>query len=267
MPRTRRRAALGSWFRYYVNAPRYEANAHELRLTTDDGVELHAVRLDGPAGCGATVVVVHGFANWHRHPPLHRFATRLAHHANVVVVDLRGHGLSRGVSTVGAAEWRDVAAAVNTVADDDVLTVLGTSMGGGAAVIYAGLAGKRSDLRRPDAVVAVSAPARWGRVLTLDAPWLTRLVLRFMRVRVGRRYPEARLDPVSVIGDIAPAPVFIVHDRADWYFGPEHAEAMARAAGPSAELWWRTGGHATDLLTDDLLADLLDALPLPSRQI
>ncbi|MDP1795375.1 MAG: alpha/beta fold hydrolase [Acidimicrobiales bacterium] len=260
MPRTQRSRAVRAWFSRYINAPRYGKHAENLRLRTSDGVALHAVRLAGPDGCAATVVFVHGFANWHRQPQIHRFVTMLAAYANVVVVDLRGHGLSEGVSTFGAHEWLDVAAAVNTVPPTDTLVLLGTSMGAGASVIYAGRAGPETGLRRADAVVAISGPAWWGRVLDLNDSLLTRVVLRFMRVRVGPPLREARIDPVSVVANIAPAPLLVVHDKADWYFGPEHPTAMVREAGANAQLWWRVGGHATDLLTDELLDDLMREL-------
>ncbi len=250
---------MRSWYSRYVNPPRYKA-ATQLQLQTDDGVRLHAVRLDGPAGCGVTTVVVHGFANWHRHPPLQRFVTLLAAHTNVIVVDLRGHGLSGGFSTSGALEWLDVAAAVREVDDGDTLWLLGTSMGAGASVIYAGLAGRDNAMRRADAVVAISGPASWGNVLRFNRSLLTRAVLRLMRVRLGPPRDDARIDPVSVVANIAPALLIVVHDRADWYFGPEHPEALAQAAGGTAELWWRVGGHATDLLTPQLLEELLHRL-------
>ena len=79
------------------------------------------MRLAGPAGCGVTVVLAHGFMNWHRHPKIHEFATRLAQHVNVLVPDMRGHGYSKGTSTLGALEYLDVAAAVAQVPASDAV--------------------------------------------------------------------------------------------------------------------------------------------------
>ncbi len=267
MPRMKKLEAVGSWYGKYVNPPRYKKPAETLQLHTVDGIKLHAVRLHGPEGCGATVVLSHGFANWHRHPKIHEFATSLAKHVNVIVLDLRGHGLSDGVSTLGAYEWLDVMAAVEQVPDTDALILLGTSMGSGASVIYAGMAGRGEAGRVADAVIAVSGPAWWGgrdaatgvgRVLELAASPFMRLVLKYlMRVRIAGPGRDGRIDPVSVVGDIAPAPLVIIHDKADWYFGPDQVEAMVSAAGPTAQLWWREGGHATDLFNKDLLEQIL----------
>lgn len=259
--------AVRGWYAKYLNAPRYRKPAQPLQLHTVDGVKLHAVRLHGPEGCGATVVLSHGFANWHRHPKIHEFATKLAQHVNVIVLDLRGHGLSEGISTLGAYEWLDVMAAVEQVPDSDALILLGTSMGSGASVIYAGMAGRGQAGRRADAVIAVSGPAWWGgrdaargvgRVLELAASPFLRAALKYlMRVRIAGPGRDGRIDPVSVVGDIEPAPLVIIHDKADWYFGPDQVEAMMSAAGPNAQLWWREGGHATDLFNKDLLKQIL----------
>ncbi len=262
--------AVRSWFQKYVNAPKYKTR-ESLRFITADGVKLHAVRLAGPAECGATVVLSHGFANWHRHPKIHEFATQLADHVNVIVLDMRGHGFSEGTSTLGALEYLDVAAAVQQVPDTDALILIGTSMGSAASVIYAGRAAHGDGGRPADAVVAISGPAWWGgrdaargvgRVLELAASPFMRTSMKYlMRVRIGGMRQDGRIDPVTVVGEIAPAPVVIIHDKADWYFGVDQAEAMKSAAGPTAQLWWRQGGHATDLfnreLCDQILRDVI----------
>ncbi len=264
--------AVKSWFRKYVNAPRYKSR-ESIRFTTADGVKLHAVRLAGPADCGGTVVLAHGFANWHRHPKIHEFANLLAEHVNVIVLDMRGHGFSEGTSTLGALEYLDVAAAAQQVPPSDALILIGTSMGSAASVIYAGRAAHGDGGRRADAVVAVSGPAWWGgrdaargvgRVLELAASPFMRTSMKYlMRVRIQGMRQDGRVDPVTVVGEIAPAPVVIIHDKADWYFGVDQAEAMKSAAGPTGQLWWREGGHATDLFNPELCEQIVNEVINP----
>lgn len=272
VPKITNPQAIKSWYDKYVNAPKYKG-AQQLKFNSADGTPLRGVRLAGPEGCGATIVLAHGFANWHRHPKIHEFALQLAEQVNVVLVDLRGHGLSGGTSTLGALEYLDVGAACQFVPDDDALILLGTSMGSAACVIYAGRAAHGDGGRPADAVIAVSGPAWWsgrdaakgvGRVLELAAsPFLRTAMRALMRVRIDGVKKEGRIDPVSVVGEIAPAPVIIVHDRADWYFGVDQAEAMLSAAGPTAKLWWRKGGHATDLFNKELCAQILHQVVRP----
>jgi len=236
-------------------------------------VKLHAVRLGGPTDCGATVVLAHGFANWHRHPKIHAFANQLAKHVNVIVLDLRGHGFSEGTSTLGALEYLDVAAAVEQVPSSDALILIGTSMGSAASVIYAGRAAHGDGGRPADAVVAVSGPAWWGgrdaargvgRVMELaGSPFMRASMKYLMRVRIAGMRHDGRIDPVSVVGEIAPAPLLLIHDKADWYFGVDQVEAMLSAAGPTAKLWWREGGHATDLFNEELCDEIVREVIAP----
>ncbi|MEY2468344.1 MAG: hypothetical protein QOF21_1042 [Actinomycetota bacterium] len=264
--------AIKGWFDKYVAAPRYK-HSEKLRFTTSDGVALHAVRLVGPPNCGVTVVIAHGFANWHRHPRIHAFATQLAQSVNVIILDMRGHGFSKGTSTLGALEYLDVAAAVEQVPPTDAVVLLGTSMGAAATVLYAGRAAHGDGGRPANAVIAVSGPAWWGgrdrakavgRVLELAASPAMRAAMRvLMRVRIAGMRDEGRIDPVTVVGEIAPTPLVIIHDRRDWYFGEDQAEAMLSAAGPSAQLWWMQGGHATDLFSSELCERILRDVIVP----
>jgi hypothetical protein len=85
-----------------------------------------------------------------------------------------------------------------------------------------------------------------------------------MRVRIEGMRLDGRIDPVTVVGAIAPTPVVFVHDKVDWYFGVDQAEAMQSAAGPTARLWWREGGHATDLFNEALTAQIVQDVIEPT---
>jgi pimeloyl-ACP methyl ester carboxylesterase len=265
--------ALRAWWRNYVAAPDYPQARHHDLYSADD-VALHAVALSGPADCGVTVVVVPGFGHWSRHAKIVEFAHALAEHANVIVVELRGHGRSQGESRLGAVEYRDVAAAVALVPAGDACVLIGISMGAAASVVYAGTAGDGQ--RRPDALVCISGPAWWTwespksgveKLLQAANSGLMRWGMRwFMRVRVAPVTDVGWRDPVDLIGALAPMPIVLVHDRADWYFGVDQVEAMQQRGGDTVEVWWRTGGHATDLLTPALFDDLVHRVVMPAAR-
>ena len=44
----------------------------------------------------------------------------------------------------------------------------------------------------------------------------------------------------------------------------DQAEAMQSAAGPTARLWWREGGHATDLFNEALTAQIVQDVIEPT---
>ena len=247
---------------------------------TSDGERLDGTHLPPAAGDGAgvgaeagtalAVVLAHGFTgSWRKEPNL-AVAAALARHAGVVAFDFRGHGGSSGHSTVGDREILDVAAAVAAAREFGYRAVVtcGFSMGGAVVLRHAAL------LRGVDAVVSVSAPARWyyrGTVPMRRVHWAIerRLGRAVARRLLGTRIAPRRWDPVPAspaecVGAIAPTPLLLVHGDSDPYFPLEHAQALAAAAGTPTEVWIEPGfGHAEGAIS----AELLDRLGRRMREL
>ncbi|TGZ02540.1 alpha/beta hydrolase [Streptomyces rhizosphaericola] len=117
-----------------------------------------------------------------------------------------------------------------------------------------------------DAVVSVSAPARWyyrGTAPMRRLHWVVtrpsgRLVGRYgFRTRIAtEEWDPVPLSPVAAVPLIAPAPLLLVHGDRDPYFPLDHPRMLAEAAGEGgAELWLERGmGHAENAADDALLA-------------
>ena len=251
---TRYSRALSGYLRKYTFLPRYRTE-QALSLVAADGVRLAGARLEGPPGAAATVVLVHGLAHSSRTPAIYAFAHLLARHLHVIVLDLRGHGASGGLSSLGRDEPLDVAAAVAAARPDLPVVTVGVSLGAAAALLHAGSLGGVAG------VVAISSPGWWGswdtpstlRVRRYAMSPAGRLVLaRMLRTRIATTC-EGVPDSRDVVAAISPAFTLIVHDPADHYFGREHAEALYQWAAEPKALWLEAGrGHGTDLLTPDL---------------
>ena len=215
------------------------------------------------AGSGPrpAVVVAHGFTGTARAAGVLAIVRGLlAGGLDVLAPDLRGHGRSSGLSTVGIAETEDVAAAVAYLRAQGypVVATAGWSMGGSAVLRHAGLGGDT------DAVVSVSSPGYWWENGTRMMRIVTRMcstssgraVLR--RVRNTRVHPSAWHDtapesPSAAAVHIAPTPLLLVHGDADHYFPPRHIERLA-AAATEAEVWVEPGmAHAESATTEDLI--------------
>ncbi|WP_329350284.1 alpha/beta fold hydrolase [Streptomyces sp. NBC_01261] len=253
-------------------------------LHTDDGVTIDSVYEPGtpvydasrsPSG-DPVFVVAHGFTGDVDKPHVRRVAEAFAQYGAVVTFSFRGHGASGGRSTVGDREVLDLAAAVAWAREQGharVVTV-GFSMGGSVVLRHAALHGSQAhaDGRRregrteahTDAVVSVSAPARWyyrGTAPMRKLHWLVtrpegRLVGRYgLNTRIEHRgWDPVPLSPVEAVPRIAPTPLLIVHGDRDGYFPVDHPRMLADAAGDQAELWLEPGmGHAEHAATDDLL--------------
>lgn len=239
-------------------------------LITSDGVRIRAEHV--PSTGDLALVVVHGFAASMAKPVNRAVVDRLARHAAVIAVDLRGHGASKGTSTLGDLEVHDVVAAVRwarLLGYARVATV-GFSMGAAVCVRHAGLCGG------VDAVVAISGPAFWGYRGTP--------VMR--RLHFGVEHPVGRVfvrhgmrttvvpppwpdpwppSPAELARAIAPVPFLVVHGDVDPFFPDEHPRALAREAAAGAaergvpdrtELWLRPFGHAEAAVSSGLLDEI-----------
>ncbi len=258
----RYRAVVNGYLRKHVLAPRYGAE-EELSMVTDDGVRLAGARLHGPSDALGTVVLVHGFSHWSRTPRMHAFAHLLARRMHVIVPDLRGHGASGGVGSMGTKEPLDVKAAVEAADPSLPVVTVGLSLGGAAVLLHAGT------YRGVAGAVAISAPAWWG---AWDTP-STKRVQRYAMTPAGRRFLavflRTRIAQVcegvphaeAQVAAIAPAFTLVIADPADHYFSEEHPRTLYRWANEPKDLWLLPGtGHGTDLLsagfTDRLLEEL-----------
>jgi uncharacterized protein len=234
-------------------------------ITTADGVRLHGIHLCGGANPQVTALIhAHGFTHHTGHPATRRVSTALARNADVVAFDLRGHGRSGGRNTVGDRELLDVDAAVAwaRAAGYPRVATVGFSLGAAVALRQAALGA-----HRPDAVIAVSGPARWYS--RESAPmrqlhWVLeqphgRAVARLLGVRLDEPWAVVPPSPVEVVGAIAPTPLLLVHFAADPYFSAAHPGALASASGGHAELWTEPGAGHGENGTDAALAGRIAA--------
>ncbi|MET9969301.1 alpha/beta fold hydrolase [Streptomyces sp. NPDC006356] len=254
-------------------------------LYTDDGVTIDSVYDPGavvydssrpPAG-DLVFVVAHGFTGDVDRPHVRRVVEALTRYGAVVTFSFRGHGASGGRSTVGDREVLDLAAAVRWARElgHTRVTTVGFSMGGSVVLRHAALyrpGGREREGRagaHTDAVVSVSAPARWyyrGTAPMRKLHWLVtrpegRLVGRYgFRTRIHHRdWNPVPLSPVEAVPRIAPTPLLIVHGDRDGYFPLDHPRMLAEAAGDHGELWLEPGmGHAEHAADDKLLARIGD---------
>ncbi|MET8981289.1 alpha/beta fold hydrolase [Streptomyces sp. NPDC004539] len=211
-------------------------------------------------------VIAHGFTGAADRLHVRRVVDALRRYGAVVTFSFRGHGASGGRSTVGDREVLDLAAAVDwarALGHARVVTV-GFSMGGSVALRHAALHPGDAD-----AVVSVSAPARWyyrGTPPMRRLHWLVtrpegRLLGRYgFGTRIHHQeWDPVPLSPVEAAARIAPTPLLVVHGDADGYFPLDHPRSLADAAPGHAELWLEPGmGHAEHAASEGLLARIGD---------
>jgi uncharacterized protein len=235
-----------------------------MSLAADDGTQLSGLLYTGSVPADLGFVVGHGLTNHVRKPVVRRVLERLATHAPVLGIDFRGHGRSGGLSTVGVAEVGDMAAAVDRLREHGcrrVVTV-GFSLGASVVLRHAALAVPE---HRPDAVVAVSSPARWWVRETAAmrrVHWLLeqphgRWSARLIGVRLGQPWAEVPTSPIELVGRIPPTPALLIHGKLDHYFPISDAVALHDACG--GELWIEPHMRHAESATTPALVDRIAA--------
>jgi pimeloyl-ACP methyl ester carboxylesterase len=246
-------------------------------LRTADGVRLAATHTPARGTAHVAIVLVPGFSGWSGKPGVARATAVLAEHADVLQIDLRGHGRSGGRSTLADREVFEVDAAVaylRSLGHERVVTI-GFSMGGAAAIRHAALVGEQVHghaLTSPvDAVVCVSTAGAWYIRDTKPMKRLHFLVLTRLGRVIAREVFRVRIDPkgwgedpLSPLGAAArlPVPLLVVHGDRDSYLKERHAVALSQAAAGPVELWLETGfGHAEEAADPNLLRRIGATLP------
>jgi pimeloyl-ACP methyl ester carboxylesterase len=186
-------------------------------------------------------------------------AERLSDFADVVTLDVRGHGDSDGSFSGGFREPIDLAALSCELRRTYArVSAVGFSFGGyhvaAAAARY----------RAFDAVALVAAPSTFR---LWDRRFLSGGLVRGIRVAL-RRHRAARLsfsafrrrppDLLRIIEQVAPTPLLIVHGTGDWLVPSTQAQALYLAAAqPKSLLLIEGARHAESVVVDR--ADLLVA--------
>lgn len=228
---------------------RYKVQTTHGRIRTSDGVELDTLRMGTEPE--RAVIICHGFAGNKNSVNIVALAEDMSRFFTVYTFDFRGHGLSDGVSTFYYLEVLDILAMVRKAIEDGNRGVgmIGFSMGGMAALRYAGIFGGL------DSVIAIgvtgdirkcrTAGARWLRFL-LGNPIGRALTSKIYGVKMDRAWKKAT-PPVDLIRCISPQPLTIVQGKDDYIFSLEEAKALhAKARGKTRFKSFSDFGHADE---------------------
>jgi alpha-beta hydrolase superfamily lysophospholipase len=221
-----------------------------IRFTTDDGVTLSGWFIPSARDTRTAVILLHGFGG-HRLPELAAFVPWLHERHHVLQFDFRGHGESdEGTVTLGAAERRDVAAAVGFLEHRGLgpIALVGISMGAATAIVSAP--------ELPVAAVVADAPFAElhhpiaNRMREIGYP-LAELGARAIVAGASLRAGLRLRDPISAVGRIAPRGLLVIAPREDRAISWRQMIRLYEAAGEPKELYVVPGaGHAEAYAVD-----------------
>lgn len=246
-------------------------------FTTADGVRLattyRARRAVAEAGAQSerrVILVAPGLFTSRECPEHQAFAEQLTAIADVVSVDVRGHGQSEGRFSWGVQEPEDVAALASDLRRTyDRVGAVGFSFGG----YHAGAAAARH--RVFDAVAMVATPRCFS---PLDRHFLLRgirkslLAARRRRGYAGRfsllPFRPGRRPAMAFVGEIAPTPLLLMHGTGDWLLGVHHVEELyRRASEPKSMVLVDGAPHAEGMMVDHAATLLPPLLEFFAREL
>lgn len=239
-----RRVAIGP-------APR-DLSLEDVSFHSTTGATLHGWYAAGCSGHG-TVLLLHGVrANRLAMLPRAQWLHGLGY--GVLLIDFQASGESSGRwITFGAYEAGDAVAAIAYLrfrSPDERIAVIGTSMGGAAALLA----------RPPQKVDAMVLEQVYPdidhavqdrlRIHLGGATWLAPWMLQWLAWRTGVR--EDMLRPIERIGHVD-VPKLLVVGSADRHTRLDESMAMYAAASAPKELWIVRGAQHVDLYNYDTL--------------
>jgi len=228
----------------------YGMNFEEVSTITEDGLTLYGWFI--PGNNGATIMIQHGSPGG-RQDGLYeaQFFNQAGY--NVLLGSFRAHDECDGelisfghYEQIDLRSWHIYMIERNDV-DHNRIGLFGESMGGGTSILYA--AGDRGVA----AVATGSAFALTQEVVekfiefeTDIPPTLIPLLAKFIVFWAERAvdFKAEALNTESVITDISPVPILIIHGGLDDKIGPEVGRQLfAAAAEPKELVWIEEAGH------------------------
>lgn len=217
-----------------------------------DGYILHAQFLKNPGDTDRYILISHGYTD-NRFGALKYAYMYLELGFNVIVYDLRGHGLNEpAICTYSIRESQDLLAMIQDSRERfrnmAILGIHGESLG--AATSVAVLKEKPPvDFVVADCGFSDIVPVLKGAMKGMHLPgFLVYLVSVCARIRYGYSFREMR--PIESLRENH-IPILFIHGAEDSFILPEHSERMKAATKGYAELHLIPGaGHAMSVLTD-----------------
>ena len=228
------------------------AEERDYTVTSYDGYLLHAQLLCSPVPSKRFVIISHGFTD-NRFGALKYAKMYLDNAWNVVVYDLRGHGVNEPTyCTYTVRERRDLSAMIRDTRERyEGLTHLGIhgeSMGAATSVAVLG------EKPAVDFVVADCGFAEITEVMKVGLRemhlpgWMVYIASFCFRLRRG--YSFAAMRPVDELKENT-VPILFMHGADDDFVVPRNSEEMHSATKGYSELYLFPGAtHAMSVLTD-----------------
>lgn len=218
------------------------------RVRAEDGVFIEYDHFKN--GHANLAVIAHGFYNSKQSKLLQDMGQSLLDEYDVIIMDFRGHGKSRGFFHWASKEPMDLEAVLKDVRGDyQKICVVGFSFGAGISMIVAAT----TDLI--DNLIYVSGPAEFKKI---DFRWWELDVENDIVFNLGKGgkgkgvrpgpFWLPKKQPIKMLKQLR-VPVFYIHGGEDWIIKPWHSEKLYEKTTVKKKLRVIKGGpHAEYLM-------------------
>ena len=241
-----------AWQEAHYDLSWYDAlEKRDYTVKSYDGYALHAQLLVNPRPTQRYVVVSHGYTD-NRFGALKYARAYLELGFNVIVYDLRGHGVNAKTHcTYSIRESRDLDALLRDCRERfpeaKILGIHGESLGAATSVAVLKYAPKIDFVVADCGFSEIESVMRAGLVRMRLPGALVHLASLCAKLRYGHFFHEMR--PIDSLAG-SRVPILFIHGEKDAFILPFHSEAMCRAAGEWGELRTIPGAsHAASVLT------------------
>ena len=242
-----------AWQEHHYDLSWYDSmEKTDYTVTCGDGYILHAQFLPNPVPTDRYVIITHGFTDNH-YGSLKYARIYLDNGFNVIIYDLRGHGMnSKTITTFTILEREDLYAMIldsrRRYPDMKVLGLHGESLGAGTTVAVLE--------KKPPVDFAVVDCGFHDMVPVFEVAirsyhlhvFMVKVASACAKVIYGYSFRQMR--PIEALTDNR-VPLLFIHGSCDELVAPEHSRKMSKAtAGYSEVHMIPNAGHADAVFTD-----------------
>jgi len=224
---------------------------------TQDNIKISANHYE--SGFDRVIIICPGFMMHKGSRPFLLLSERLSREFDIITMDFRGHGSSKGSYTFTSREHYDLRAVVDfAMPRYKAVYILGFSLGAAVAINETA---RNKNIAR---LMVVSAPSDFARIenrfLRTDIilSTISKFDLKMALTRFGNIL-LSKPKPIENVDKISPIPVLFLHGGRDSIVTPGHSRSLYERAGePKRLVVWKDCLHAEDVFLGDHFNNFVD---------